>query len=124
MLLLSLLSKRTYDHQPRDNATQHKLGLPHQPLRKCPRAGFYEVIFSTESLLCLDNSSLSKGDINLAMTLFEIFVLYEGHFIKCLITTLSFHYHYLNHTSSPLSICCILLILFLMTGCVLMIHIP
>ena len=50
--LLSLLSYRTQDHQPRDGTTHSGLGLPHQSLiKKMPlhTAHLYGGIFSLEA---------------------------------------------------------------------------
>jgi len=47
-VLLSLLSYRTQDHQPRNGAAHSGPGSPHQSLRKCPTAGSYGHMFTTE----------------------------------------------------------------------------
>ena len=49
--LLSLLSYRTHDHQPRDGTTQHRLGPPPSitNFKRCSTTGFYGGIFSTEA---------------------------------------------------------------------------
>jgi len=48
-VLLSLLSYRTQNHQRRNGAAHSGPGPAHQSLRKCPTAGSYGRMFSTEA---------------------------------------------------------------------------